>query len=89
MAKAAPDKAAPTMELSTVPAWMALRAVWGAYTPETRMTSAVTVQTSSVAIKTSKRPHMPSSAGSSTSAAACAMAEEPRPWMEMMSALRR
>ena len=43
------------------------------------MTSAVTVQTTSVATKTSNAPHIPSSAGSSTSAAAWAIAEEPRP----------
>lgn len=43
------------------------------------MARAVTVQTRPVATKTSKMPHMPSSAGWSTSAAAWAMAEEPNP----------
>ena len=77
--KAAADRGAPVMARVTVPAWMAARAASSWYTPEVRITRAVTEQTQMVAMNTSKMPHMPCSAGSLVLEAAWAMAEVPMP----------
>ena len=52
---------------------------WGSYTPLTKSTNAVTVQTTMVSIKISAIPHIPCTWGDDTCVLAWARTEEPSP----------